>query len=698
MNSELDKDFIEKIYKNYPKNASKIIDAYQFAFDAHKGVTRKSGEPYIVHPVEVAKILIGINMDYATIMAGLLHDVVEDTSYSLDDIKSRFGDVVAKLVDGVTKIDNLKYSYSTESDSIRRLLVAMGSDIRVIFIKLADRLHNMRTIEFLKRDRQLAISSETRDLFVPIAERIGVRSIRSELQILTFKILHPDEYKKIKDEFDARFEFHKPEIEKVEKTLNKILKDNGINGYVVSWPEHYYSIYKKHLAKGIGKLYGLILFKIVVPTELDCYKTLGLIHKQFKPIPSQIKDFIAVPKANGYKSLHSVLVAPSNEQTFKVMIRSKSMDTICEYGISSLWKDKDSDVLYDEKYEKYNKLKEIVLAENSDYNTSDTFINAIKNDLNMNSTWVFTPKFKPVCLNAEKPTPIDFAYAIHTRVGNNAIGALVNGKKASLGTELATGDVVEILVSEKNKAPSRNWLFVAKTTLARKRIREYINKNTTPAFVEKGKKMLEKELSKTGHTLGDVLALYDQIQKEFNFLSTNDMFASVGYESITVSQIIGYVLRQSEAEINMKKSPVKIEGSNRFFDVFFPKCCCAIPGDEIVGVITRDRVSVHTKECPNLKKTQGAELVLAEWKDDVDGLFQVNLKVIAKDSVGCGAKLLTAISENKFNVTKVEAKIVGTVNCEFELCLLVKNTKELNELIKIIKNVDGVKLVTRDFE
>lgn len=697
--NQLDKQFIELVKHNYPKNANKIIDAYVFANNAHQGLVRKSGEPYIIHPVEVSKILIENNMDYATIMAGLLHDVVEDTRFTLDDIKQNFGEVVAKLVDGVTKIDNLKYTNSTESDSIRRLLVAMGHDIRVIFIKLADRLHNMRTIEFLKREKQIKIATETRDLFVPIAERIGIRKIRSELQILTFKVLHPEEYSKIKESFDKRFMAYKPEIDKVEKSLNKILKDNGLNGYVYGWPEHYYSIYKKLNTKGMGKIYGLILFKIVVPTELDCYKALGLIHKQFRPVPSQIKDFIANPKANGYKSLHSVLVAPSNEQTFKVMIRSEEMDTICEYGIASLWKDKDADVLYDEEYEKYNKLKEIVLNESSGFNTtSDSFVDAIKNNLSMNSTWVFTPKFKPICLNSDKPTPIDFAYAVHTKIGNNAIGALVNGKKASLGAELSTGDVVEILVSNKNKAPSRNWLAVAKTTIARKKIRDYINKNTTPAHVEKGKKLLAKELQKTSHTVGDVLALFDDIKNEYGFLNTNDMFASVGYGSVTVSQISSFVLQEDVAKESMKNAPVKIEGSNRYFEVIFPKCCCAIPGDEIVGVISKNRVSVHTKDCANLHKMQGAELVQVEWKEDVQGLFGVNIRVLSKDSVGYGAQLLSVTAKNQFNVTKVEAKIVGGVNCEFELGVLVKNKKELELLIEKIKEIKEVKLVSRHFE
>ena len=333
---EVDNSFINEVKINYPKNYDKIVDAYHFASESHSGVLRKSGEPYIIHPLAVARILMENNMDYATIMAGLLHDVVEDTPITLDDIKDKFGSTVAKLVDGVTKIDNitLEKEKLTEADSMKRLLLAMGDDVRVIFIKLADRLHNMRTVKFLSRDRQIKNANETTEIFIPIAERIGIRKIRSELQELTFECLYPDAYAKIKETMDRNFDREKQLVGEIETELKSILTENNITGDISDWPERYYSIYKKMKTKGLDKVYGSILFKIIVPTESDCYLTLGLLHKYFRHIPGQIKDFISSPKPNGYKSLHTVLMTSDTSVIFKVMIRTEEMDRVCEYGIS----------------------------------------------------------------------------------------------------------------------------------------------------------------------------------------------------------------------------------------------------------------------------------------------------------------------------------------------------------------------------
>ena len=324
----LEQEFIKKVESNYPNNADKIIEAYKFAEDAHKGIVRKSGEPYIIHPLAVSEILINNNMDYATIMAGLLHDVVEDTNYNLDDIKEKFGDDVAKLVYGVTKIDNLTLEKEnlTEADSIKRLLIAMGDDVRVIFIKLADRLHNMRTIEFLPREKQLKMANETIELFIPIAERIGVRKIRSELQELCFKCVNPEEFNKIKTGFEQKLEEEKIKLTGIENELSELLVKNDLKATVFGWPERYYSIYKKMQTKGMGKVFGLLLLKVIVEKDLDCYKVLGILHSKYEHIPSQIKDFIASPKPNGYKSLHTVLMTKDGDMIFKVMIRTSKMD------------------------------------------------------------------------------------------------------------------------------------------------------------------------------------------------------------------------------------------------------------------------------------------------------------------------------------------------------------------------------------
>lgn len=697
---ELDNEFIEKIKANYPKTAEKIIEAYKFAVMAHKDIKRKSGEPYIIHPVSVAKILIDNDMDYSTIMAGLLHDVVEDTEYTSQDIKKKFGVVVAKLVDGVTKINSLDYSdmAQNEADSMRRLIIAMGNDLRVIFIKLADRLHNMRTIEYLKPERQIRMANETKEIFIPIAEIIGLRKIRSELQNLVLKCLEPETYNRIKIDFDAKYAKKEKGIKNVSLQINKILKDAGIKSTITSWPEHYYSIYKKLNSSGIGKIYGLFLIKIIVPTEMDCYKTLGIMHKYFSPLPNQMQDYIASPKSNGYKSLQSMLVSYENNITFKVMIRTPEMDKVCEYGIASHWTDKDNDVKFDKSYESYNKLKEIVMNENSEFHNSTSFINAIKNDLKVTSTWVFTPKFKPICLNISNPTVIDFAYALHTNIGHNAEGAIVNGKKVSLKTELVSGDVVNVLVSETDKAPSRIWLKIAKTTLAKKRIREYINKHLVSKFVRRGKEILENDIKKVNHELGDLINKFDQIQKDFNFLNIEDMFASVGYNSITSDQLINYVLEDDAINDCIKKSPVLIEGSNRFSSIMFPRCCSAIPGDDIVAILSNNKILVHTSNCKTLCDCQNANVLKAVWRNGLRKNFNVSLKVVAKDKVGFASELFGKISQLNFNITKITATLVSEKECELEISVTLRNRAELDMLIQNIKEIKGIKSVLRAFE
>lgn len=696
----LDNDFISSVKVNYPKSANKILEAYEFAASAHENVKRKSGEPYIVHPLAVARILIDNDMDYATIIAGLLHDVVEDTPYTVEDMKKKFGSVVAKLVDGVTKINSLDYSdpSKTEADSMKRLIIAMGNDIRVIFIKLADRLHNMRTIEFLSPEKQRKMAIETKEIFIPIAEIIGLRKIRSELQNLVLKCLEPETYNQIKTEFDAKYAKKDKKVRELQVSISNILKNEGIHCSSISaWPEHYYSIYKKLNSQGIGKIYGLILFRIVVPTEIDCYKALGILHKSFKPLPHQIQDFIASPKPNGYKSLQSTLVLPDSDITFKVMIRTPEMDRICEYGISAHWIDKDTDVKFDKSYESYNKLKEIVMNENSEFHNSTSFINAIKNDLNVSSTWVFTPKLKPICINISKPTVIDFAYALHTDIGHNAIGAVINGKRVPLKTELNSGDVVNVLVSEENKAPSRTWLSVAKTTLAKKRIREYINKHMVSKFVKIGKDILAKDLTEINHELGDLVNKFDEIQREYNFLSLEDMFASVGYNSITSEQLINFVKEEDDANACVKTAPVVVDGSSKFSSVIFPRCCSAVPGDEIVAVLSKNKVAIHTCDCKNLQAMEGANILKAVWKDKIKQHFNVNVKVVAKDKVGFASELFGTISKLNLNITKITALLPNEEECELDVSVSVKNKSELDTLIATIQKIRGVKQVLRSY-
>ena len=695
---DYEQDFISSVKQNYPKHSDKILEAYEFANKMHDGVKRKSGEPYIIHPLCVSKILIENNMDYSTLIAGLLHDVVEDTEVTLEEIKSRFGETVAKLVDGVTKIDEFtctKYNL-TEADSIKHLLLAMGNDIRVIFIKLADRLHNMRTVQFLKREKQLKMAEETQELFIPIAERIGVRKLRTELQDLTFKCMYPEEYNKIKAESDRKFEKRKDKIERIENTLAKILNENNIKNEILAWPEQYYSIFKRRKSKGIGKIYTFRLIKVIVPTEQDCYRALGLFHKKYRPVPGQFKDHIAVPKKNGYQSIHSVMVSEDSDITFKVMIRTAKMDKICEYGVSAIWQDKDSDFEFDENFEKKNNLKDIIFGEEDLSSSSVSFIDAIKTDLLPDVTWVLTPKQKPICVNANSPTVIDFAYAVHTSIGNNAIGALVNGKKVSVTHILSHGDMVEVLLSQKPKAPSRKWLFIVKTSYARKKIREYNAKNTTPENILTGKELLFKELKKIKISKPDLEQLFKNICKEFAFASVDDMLACIGYGGVNINQIISMI--DTESKVVTVELPIIIPEELEKTRINLSKCCCPIFGDEIVGVKTKNCIAVHTSNCSNLNSINQDRLVSLKWENSSKMVFDVNLKVTATDKHKLAATILGFISDNKFDISKIVAKKVNSILCEFHICLGVKDIKELNTLIERIKTIPEVRTVTRYFD
>lgn len=692
--------FISSVEKNYPKNKGKILDALDFATKSHAGIKRKSGEPYIIHPIAVSQILVDNQLDYSTIMAGLLHDVVEDTEFTLEDISKRYGKTVAKLVDGVTKIDKitLERENLTEDDSRKRLLIAMGDDIRVIFIKLADRLHNMRTIKFLKPDRQNAIAKETQELFIPIAELLGVRNLRSELQALTFECLFKEAYEEIKLEHDAQLNANLKKIKAIEKKLGDVVSKNGIKSEISWWPERYYSIYKKIQRAGVSKAYGLVMFKIIVPTIADCYKALGIVHQVYKPIPAQIKDYIASPKINGYQSLQTVVMSEDSSITFNVMIRTPEMNTVCEYGVLGLASSKDSSEDFNSKFEKYNKLKAIISGEKkADFVPSTTFVDAIKTDISSKSTWVFTSKFKPIKVDSGEPTAIDFAYVLGESVGHNAIDAIINGKNLSLGAGLKSGDVVEIIESSEQKAPCRAWLTVAKTHLARTKIREYFVLNLNQKNIRLGKKILKEEFETKGYDLNKVVEAFEKSRFDYSFVSIDDMFATIGCGGLKPSQISIYVSEDDKKQNALLSAPVIVEGETSASKVLLSKCCCPILGDEIVAVKSKNNISIHTKNCLNVKRFENEKILDAKWKDSVKTEFEINLKIVAKDAIGFGARLLTAISKIGLDITKIFAKQKDK-ECEFKLTIKIKNTEDLKKVIEKISKVEGVKTINRSFD
>ena len=694
---ELNQEFIESVKENYPISKDKIIAAYKFAFEAHKGLVRKSGEPYIIHPVSVAQILIDNNMDYPTIIAGLLHDVVEDTMVTKEEIEKMFGETVAKLVEGMTKIDNITVETKklTEADSIKKLLLAMAEDIRIIFIKLADRLHNMRTIEFLSRERQLKNAKETQELFIPIAERIGVRKLRSELQSLTFKCLYPDDYAKIKAELDDKLKDHEQDLELLEKEIKMILLHNRVQAKIVGLPQNYYSIYKKMQGQGINKIYGLKSFKIIVQTELDCYKVLGLMHRAYMPIPSQIKDYIATPKINGYQSLNTALISKGNDITFNVMIRTEQMDKNSEFGVSSLWRNKDNDKKYEDKFEKHNDLKKIIMGEDGWESSSDDFINAIKTDLMPYMTWVFTPEHKPVRINVKNPTAIDFAYIVHSDIGNSAVSAIINGKEMPLKTELKNGDEVKILVSKTKKYPSRNWLIYARTPYARKKIREFIKKNIVNKHIVNGKELLESELSKIGHSLADIIANFAEIQREMNYLSLDDIYASCSYDSDSLLQIIEFILNKKQQLLAVKQSPVLVENVSDIVKIDMAKCCGPVYGDDIVGILSKNGVVVHCKHCQNLSSIITSNIVNTKWRENIKCMLETGLKIIFSDGVGVIAKIFDVFADLKIDISKVVAKRTNNNEAEIELLFKTENIRQLEKVISKLKKLKFMKEIKR---
>ncbi len=697
--NEIYQKFINDIEINYPKHKDKILDALNFATKSHNGIVRRSGDPYIVHPIAVAKILIENQMDYSTVIAGLLHDVVEDTEISLGEISKRYGKTVAKLVDGVTKIDKITAEKEnlTEDDNKKRLLLAMGDDIRVVFIKLADRLHNMRTIKFLSPEKQKSVSKETQELFIPIAELLGVRNLRSELQSLVFECLHSEAYKKIKEEQDRRVQAKHKQIVEIEKKISDAMKKNGINSEISWWPERYYSIHKKMKQAGFNKAYGLVLFKIIVPSVADCYKALGIVHQIYKPVPSQIKDYIASPKLNGYQSLQSVVLSEDSSITFNVMIRTPEMNNVCEFGVFALASGKGFRENFNAKLEKYNKLKRIVDGEsNKDSIESTSFVEAIKTDLYSKATWVFTPKFKPTKIESSEPNAIDFAYALGEKIGHNAISAIINGKSASLASSIKSGDVVEIILSDEDKAPCKAWLNIAKTHGARSKIREYFDKNFTSTNIKTGKNLLKQEFIERGCDLNELQTVFEKVKTKFSLNSIDDMFATIGCGGLKASQISAYVSSDKKGNA-LLKSPILVEGEQFAKNVVLSKCCCPILGDEIVAVKSKNNLSIHTKNCLNLNNCDKKSVLSASWKDDVNREFEVNLKLIAKDSIGFGSKMLGTISLFGVDITKIFAKQRGA-ECEFKITLKIKDAIELEQIIDKLSKIDGVKSINRSFD
>lgn len=688
-------DFLKLTREKYDiVDSKKVEQAYKLAKIAHAGNVRKSGEPWFNHCVSVAKILLELNMDSDTVCAGLLHDVVDDTDVTLKQISDSVGNGVSDLCKGLSKVNGIKYGKTTidEVESLRRLIIAMGKDIRVIIIKLADRVHNMRTIDYLPRERQIKYATETQEVFSGLAERLGLSTFKRELDDLCFKTLNPDEYAKLKQELERKYDKWQSRMKRISGVLEYVLRENEIKGKVTSRFKNFYSLYKKVQKKGTEKTYDIIAFRILVDNIEDCYRVLGAVHQKYHPIAGRIKDYIAAPKQNGYQSLHTTLIT-TDGTPFELQIRTHEMHEYCEVGVASHWNYKgdtdNSSYLMQEKLEWLKNLIESELRVTDD----KTFVKTLKMDFSTGEIWVFTPKHKPISL-PEQSTPIDFAYAIHTELGHKCIGAKVNGKKVSLAKTLETGDVVEIITSSESKGPSRDWLNVAVSPNSRYYIKQFFRKETTPENIIFGKKILEEEAKNHGVSLGDIISdsNFKDLQEKYKFESVDDMFAAVGYKGVTVNQILKPILSKleqaKEIELAKEYSAILVEGKD-VLNYRLSQCCTPIPGDEIVAIANRDSFGIHTTDCKNQKYIDSDRCLKAEWKAGHKKQYPVHITINAKDRPGILADILTAVYKYKITFTGVTAQIMPKDRFEMAIALKVENKQELDAFVKYLKQEDS---------
>ena len=549
-------DLLVKLRKIYPANYAEIKKAHDFAEEAHRGQKRSSGEDYFIHPCAVVEILADFGFDSSTVIAAFLHDVLEDTSVTYEQIREEFGDEICELVDGVTKLDKLQFVNREEAqaENFRKIFFAMAKDLRVVIIKLADRLHNMRSLQYLPPEKQQRISKETLDIYAPLAGRLGISFFKCELEDLAMKYLYPSEYKYIKESVDHKKSERQGFLDVICKQIMEKLKEMGIHGEVNGRPKHFYSIFKKmhNLHIDIDQIYDLLAVRIIVDSVKDCYTMLGEIHTMWKPMPGRFKDYIAMPKANNYQSLHTTVVTPYNE-TFEIQIRTYEMHRIAEYGIAAHWKYKEGTTGKDSELDsKVRWLREVMDAQ-KDIDGAKEFMDAVKINVFDDEVFVFTPKGDVFDLPVGS-TPLDLAYKIHSAIGNKCIGAKINKRMVPLSTKLANGDIVEIITSNSSKGPSLDWLKYVHTASARSKIRAYFKKEKKEENIERGKDMLEKEARRRGYALGEIFTpdILDSILQRHAMSSEEDLYAAVGYGGLTTSQVLTKIIEGFKKEDNTK--------------------------------------------------------------------------------------------------------------------------------------------------
>ena len=715
---------VKKIKENCVNiNMDMVNKAFNLAFEAHKEQKRDSGEPYIIHPIEVATILAELGMDTSTIVAGLLHDVIEDTEYTYDDIKKIFGEEVANLVSGVTKITKMEYKSKEEqqADNFRKMLLAMADDIRVIIIKLADRLHNMRTLKYRKKEKQKKTAMETLDIYAPLAHRLGISKIKWELEDLSFRYIHEEEYYDLVKQVAEKRAEREIYIKNIIEEMYNKLEEAGIDSDIDGRPKHFFSIYKKMVNKNksIEQIFDLTAIRVLVNTVKDCYEVLGIVHTIYKPIPGRFKDYIAMPKPNMYQSLHTTVIGPQGK-TFEIQIRTFEMHRTAEYGIAAHWKYKEGDNNSETK-EKNFESKLVWLRDMLEFQkeTADAeeFIEGFKIDLFTDEIFLFTPKGVVIDL-PNGATPIDFAYRIHTDIGNKCVGAKVNGKIVPLDYKLKTGEIVEVLTSNNAKGPNIDWLNIAKSNQAKSKIRSWFKKSKKEENISKGKEVFEKELKKQGVHFADIAKgeTYEKFVKRNNINCMDDLYALIGLGAISASSFICKLKdeNKSKDEKVIEENTNKIIEENIFkakrktvdntvgitvkgvdnIMIRFAKCCNPVPGDDIMGYITKGRgVSVHRADCGNLKSLimeDGVKVVDVSWGSSNGRAYIAEIQVKAEDIGELLTDIMGVISELNLQLNAVNAKSAKGRIAYVNIKVKIDSVDILKNLMRKIRHLKGV--------
>lgn len=712
---------LQKIKENCTNVDLDIVNkAFNLAYEAHKEQKRESGEPYIIHPIDVAVILAELGMDTSTIVAGLLHDVIEDTDYTYDDIKNIFSEEVANLVSGVTKITKMEYKSKEEqqADNFRKMLLAMASDIRVIIIKLADRLHNMRTLKYMPKEKQKRISKETLDIYAPLAHRLGISKVKWELEDLCFRYLHEEEYYDLVHQISEKRVERETYIAQIIKDLYSKLEEAEIDSDIDGRPKHFYSIYRKMVTKNksIEQIFDLTAIRILVNSVKDCYEVLGIVHTIYKPIPGRFKDYIAMPKPNMYQSLHTTVIGPQGK-TFEIQIRTFEMHKTAEYGIAAHWKYKEGDTSDTKGKSFENKLVWLrdMLEWQKETSDAEEFMEGFKINLFTDEIFLFTPKGVVIDL-PNGATPIDFAYRIHTDIGNKCIGAKVNGKIVPLDYKLKTGQIVEILTSNSSKGPNMDWLSIAKSNQAKSKIKAWFKKAKKEENINKGKEVFEKELKKQSVHYVDIAKgeSYDKFIKRYNINCMDDLYALVGLGAIVASSFIAKLkeenLSKDEKDKNLNKAieenisknekkkkytsyGVTVKGENNLM-VRFAKCCNPVPGDDILGYITKGRgVSIHRKDCGNLNnliKDDPQKVVDVSWGTSNGVAYMAEIQVKTEDKSGILSDVMNILMDSKLPLNALNAKSAKGNLAYINIKIKIDTVEQLKELMKKIKRVPGV--------